>query len=145
MALSLRGALVAVAVFATAALLGVTGASAEPIAHRQVRVGDRADNLTLAAPTVLAASGPPVATGGNGDNEAQGVFVALCEIPDSVGPNDSASFTAVPTSCLGTHGQGGTSHRVVNGVIGQHASGYLPGGSFVVDRSHGRYVPVDLR
>ena len=106
-------------------------AQASPLAHRTVEYGGQSHVLTLAGPTTLT-PGLPVPVAGSGYNVDQGIFVALCAIPPSVDPDDPRTFTARPTPCLGTRGDGDSSHRVVNGVQGDHTSPYGPGGSFAV-------------
>ena len=102
-----------------------------PVAHRTVEMDGTNYHLTLAAPTRIVPE-RPVTVLGHGYNPQQGIFVALCAIPASVSPDDPATFTSLPTPCLGPRGAGGASHRIVNGPTGEHTSPYGPGGSFDV-------------
>lgn len=130
----------AAAVTAVAAALTIglaTSASAAPLTvkTRQTTTTDGDTyNLTLAAPTTLSAQGQHVPVFGAGYNTDQGIFIALCVVPDSVDVDDPATYTARPTPCLG-RGAGDTSgaaHRVTNTDTGTPGitSRYGPGGSF---------------
>ena len=117
---------------AAAAALSVLS-PALPADHRTVEMDGTSFHLTLATPTATITPGRPVTIAGHGYNPAQGIFVALCVVPDGVTPGQPATYTSRPTPCLGTRGSGGVSHRVANGATGEHTSPYGPGGSFVVD------------
>ena len=102
---------------------------------RQVTAVGTRYNLVLAAPAALSAEGQDVPVAGYGYNTAQGIFVALCVIPDSVSVDDPSTYTARPTPCLGgRQSTNGAAHRVTNTDTGTPGitSRYGPHGSFHV-------------
>lgn len=130
------------AAVATAALaLAVTApgtADATPLpgyAHRTVTAGGSTFELNLfATPTVLPSGGGTVVVAGAGYNRAQGIFLAFCAIPDSVRPGDPATYTTLPTPCLGgREAKDGSARRITDTATGTPGITlpYGPGGSFV--------------
>lgn len=132
-------AAIAAASVATLTLGPATSASATPVHRpavktRTVTVDGTAYRLVLAAnDTRLSAKGQDVEVFGVGYNADQGIFVALCVIPDSVDVNNPATYTTLPTPCLGgREDKSGASHRVTNSATGTPGitSAYGPHGSF---------------
>ncbi|MFJ2110991.1 MULTISPECIES: hypothetical protein [unclassified Streptomyces] len=119
---------------ALALTLGLSSPASAASAYRQVVVNGDTFNLVVAAPSHLSKDGSDVRVFGTGFNRAQGIFIALCVIPDSVDPRDPATYTERPTPCVG-NGPGDTSgaaHRVTDTATGTPGitSRYGPNGSF---------------
>ncbi|AXG82539.1 hypothetical protein [Streptomyces paludis] len=93
---------------ATALTVGLAGSASAATAGRTVTVGTNTYNLSVTAPSTLAAAGENVTVTGSGYNTAKGIYVSLCVIPDGVDTNDSSTFTAKPTPCLGGQDESGT-------------------------------------
>ncbi|WP_155058990.1 hypothetical protein [Streptomyces blattellae] len=106
----LRGTLAATAAglaailpLAGTAFASPSGAPVAGYAHRTVTTADGQDfHLRLKAEsTVLPAEGATVGVTGSGYNRGQGIFLTFCVIPDTVRVGDPATYTTLPTPCLG--------------------------------------------
>jgi len=103
-------------------------------AHRTVTAGRVTYELDLvAAPVVLPAGGGKVFAAGVGYNPDQGIFLAFCAIPGPVRPGNPATYTTLPTPCLGgREAKDGSARRITGSATGTPGSTlpYGPGGSF---------------
>jgi len=129
-------AVAAAALAFTVAAPGASGAAPLPgHAHRTVTAGQATFELDLlAAPVVLPTDGGTVLVAGTGYNRAQGIFLAFCAIPASVRPGNPATYTTLPTPCLGGREAGdGSARRITDTGTGTPGITlpYGPGGSFV--------------
>lgn len=99
-----------------------TSALAAPnpgLATRDVTVKGKDYHLVLGADDTTLSPRQDVETAGFGYNPDQGIYIALCAVPDSVDPEDPETFTERPGPCYGgKYGKGGTSHRVTNDDTG---------------------------
>lgn len=104
-------------------------------AHRTVTAGGATYELDLlAAPAVLPPGGGTVFVAGTGYNRAQGIFLAFCAIPGAVRPGNPATYTTLPTPCLGgREAKDGSARRITDSDGGTPGITlpYGPGGSFV--------------
>ena len=129
----------AVASAALALAVAAPGASAAaPLsghAHRTVTAGQATYELDLAAaPVVLPPGGGTVLVAGTGYNRAQGIFLAFCAIPGPVRPGLPATYTTLPSPCLGgREAKDGSARRITDAANGTPGITlpYGPGGSFV--------------
>src|SRR5438309_846849 len=72
-------------------------------AHRTVTIagGETFHLNLLAGPTIVPAAGGTVAVDGAGYNTAQGIYVALCALPDAVHVGQPDTYATLPLPCLG--------------------------------------------
>jgi hypothetical protein len=103
-------------------------------AARDVHVSGTAFHLELVAgPVRLPSGGGSVLVGGAGYNPAQGIFLAFCVIPANARVGDPATYTSLPTPCLGgRESKDGSARRITNDATGTPGVTipYGPGGSF---------------
>ena len=104
-------------------------------AHRTLTAGPATFELDLVAvPTVLPPGGGSVFVAGTGYNRAQGIFLAFCAIPGPVRPGNPATYTTLPSPCLGGRAAtDGSARRITDSATGTPGVTlpYGPGGSFV--------------
>lgn len=116
----LRGAL-AVTAAGLATVLPLAGtADAVSFSGKAQRTVTTADGDTFrlrlkANPVVLPATGGTVKVKGAGYNQAQGIFLTFCVIPDDVEVDVPSTYTTLPTPCLGgREAQDGSSRRITD-------------------------------
>ncbi|MFI5617217.1 hypothetical protein [Streptomyces sp. NPDC051567] len=114
---------------AVAITVGLAGSASAATSTRTVTDG-ATYNLSVTAPSTLAAAGQNVTVTGSGFNSAKGIYVSLCAV-------NGAQGASKPTPCLGGSDQAGTtgaSHWVNNTFGGTlpNTSVFGTGGSFSV-------------
>ena len=136
--LRLRHALTVAAAGLAVVLAQAGPATASPKVGHAKRTVTTAEGATfqlkLAASATLPSSGGTVVVGGTGYNPGQGIFLAFCVIPDTVQLGDPATYTALPTPCLGgRQSTDGSARRITNTATGTPGVTipYGTGGSFL--------------